>query len=153
MIKYNINSIVEKIAVEKSGKRIQYLPTEKIKIVEVENFPALGKLTAIRFIEWLLLNPGGVVSLPTGKTPEYFIKWVTYFFQNWDKQDVKKELSEWGLIVKQKPKMSSFPFVQIDEFYPMNPEHENSFTYYIKKFYFEGLLLVFLQYFYVMLYQ
>ena len=138
MIKYNINSIVEKIAVEKSGKRIQYLPTEKIKIVEVENFPALGKLTAIRFIEWLLLNPGGVVSLPTGKTPEYFIKWVTYFFQNWDKQDVKKELSEWGLIVKDKPDLSSFIFVQIDEFYPMNPEHENSFAHYIKKFYFNG---------------
>lgn len=138
MIKYNHTSVVEKIAVERSGKKIQYPPTEKIKVVEVENFPALGKLTAIRFIEWLLLNPGGVVSLPTGKTPEYFIKWVTYFLQNWNKKDVKKELSEWGLTIKHKPEMPSFAFVQIDEFYPMNPEHENSFAYYIKKFYFAG---------------
>lgn len=138
MIKYDISSVVEKIAVERSGKRIQYPPTEKIKVVEVGNFPALGKLTAIRFIEWMLLNPGGVVSLPTGKTPEYFIKWVTYFLQNWNKKDVKKELGEWGLIARRKPEISSFVFVQIDEFYPMNPEHENSFAYYIKKFYFEG---------------
>jgi len=138
MIKYNNSSVVEKIAIERSGKKIQYPPTEKIKVIEVENFPALGKLAAIRFIEWLLLNPGGVVSLPTGKTPEYFIKWVTYFLQNWNKKDVKKELSEWGLIVKDKPKMSSFAFVQIDEFYPMDPEHKNSFAYYIKKFYFKG---------------
>jgi len=31
-----------------------------------------------------------------------------------------------------------YPSVQIDEFYPMNPEHKNSFAHYIKKFYFDG---------------
>ena len=30
----------------------------------------------MRFIEWVQQNPGGVISLPTGKTPEHFIKWV-----------------------------------------------------------------------------
>lgn len=39
----------------------------------VENFPKLGLLTALRFLEWVSENPDGVISLPTGKTPEHFI--------------------------------------------------------------------------------
>jgi len=44
----------------------------------------LGKLTALRFLEWVKLNPGGVISLPTGRTPEYFIKWTGYYLENWN---------------------------------------------------------------------
>ena len=138
MRKYNNTSIVEEIALSRTEKKFRYSPTEKIKIIEVDSFPALGKLAAIRFLEWLLLNPEGVISLPTGKTPEYFIKWVTHFLRNWNKADVQKELGGWELEVKNKPRMKSFTFVQIDEFYPMNPGHENSFAYYVKKFYFDG---------------
>ena len=47
-----------------------------IPFVIVKNFPELGMLTALRFLEWVSENPEGTVSLPTGKTPEYFIKWV-----------------------------------------------------------------------------
>lgn len=138
MRKYNSTSIVEETALRRSGKKFWYTPTEKTKIIEVDDFPTLGKLAAIRFIEWLLLNPEGVISLPTGKTPEYFLKWVTYFLQNWNKAEARKELGAWGLDVKKKPRMNSFAFVQIDEFYPINPNHENSFAYYVKKFYFGG---------------
>ncbi|MBE0666324.1 MAG: hypothetical protein IH593_01490, partial [Bacteroidales bacterium] len=42
--------------------------------IVVKNFPNLGLLTALRFLEWVAENPEGVISLPTGKTPEYFIK-------------------------------------------------------------------------------
>jgi len=35
-------SLVEKIAVEKSGQKILYAPTEKINTIMVENFPSLG---------------------------------------------------------------------------------------------------------------
>ena len=45
---------------------ILYEPEEKIPTIVVNNFPALGKLTALRFIEWVQNNPGGVISLPTG---------------------------------------------------------------------------------------
>jgi len=31
-----------------------------LKFLFIENFPALGKSTAIHFIEWILLNPGDV---------------------------------------------------------------------------------------------
>ena len=39
------DSRVEQIALERSGRKLIYAPTEKITIIEVENFPLLGKLT------------------------------------------------------------------------------------------------------------
>ena len=45
-----------------------------IPYIVVENFPLMGLMTALRFLEWVKENPGGTISLPTGKTPEYFIK-------------------------------------------------------------------------------
>lgn len=138
MKEYNNCSNVENIAVEKFGKNLIYPPYEKIKILEVPNFPALGKLVSLRFLEWLHLNPEGVVSLPTGKTPEHFIEWTGYYLNNWDESDVKEELKAWGIDVSRKPDMKSYWFVQIDEFYPIDPKRENSFNYYIRQFYIKG---------------
>ena len=53
------------------GKNVPKFPTN-IPFIAVDNFPLLGKLAALRFIEWVADNPEGVISLPTGKTPEYF---------------------------------------------------------------------------------
>jgi len=136
--KYNFSSKVEEIALKKSGRKFIYLPQEKINSIVVENFPLLGKLTALRFLEWVQLNPEGVVSLPTGKTPEYFIKWTSYYLENWDKKEVQKELEKWGINFSRKPQTDSLYFVQIDEFYPINPQHQNSFYYYIQRFYFKN---------------
>ena len=44
---------VERRAVEESPFAEIYPPTEKIKTIAVENFPALGKLAAMRFVEWV----------------------------------------------------------------------------------------------------
>ena len=137
MKRYNNHSKVEEIAVERFGKQLLY-PYERIKVLEVPNFPSLGKLVSIRFIEWLQLNPEGVISLPTGKTPEYFIKWTQFYLQNWESRKVKQELSSWGIDVSSKPDMDNYWFVQIDEFYPMDPKRENSFNYYIRNFYIKG---------------
>ncbi|MCK5525858.1 MAG: PIG-L family deacetylase [Candidatus Latescibacteria bacterium] len=135
---YDDTSRVEERALEQSGKALFYSPTEKIAVVEVPDFPSLGKLTALRFLEWLQLNPEGVISLPTGKTPEHFIKWTTYFLDRWNRKEVQKELDEWGLDPCHKPEMNAFSLVQIDEFYPMNPVQANSFAYYIDRFYING---------------
>ncbi len=132
------DSKVEKAALAKSGQKLIYPPTEKIKTLVVDNFPNLGKLTALRFIEWTQQNEGGVIALPTGKTPEYFIKWVNYFFQGWKKKKVQKILDEYGLNYSGKPDMGSFHFVQIDEFYPIRSSQHNSFYYYVNKFYLKG---------------
>lgn len=138
MSKKVYNSRVEQIALEHSGRKPMYSPTEKIRIVEVENFPLLGKFTALRFLEWVQHNPGGVISLPTGKTPEHFIKWVIYYLSKWDSKNIKKELEEHGVDLALKPDMKSLHFVQIDEFYPINPQQHNSFFHYVNKFYVDG---------------
>ncbi|MCX7706240.1 MAG: glucosamine-6-phosphate deaminase, partial [bacterium] len=137
MKNYDYSSNLEKIVKEESGFEFQYLPEEKIRIVEVKDFPSLGKIAALRFIEWCQKNPGGVISLPTGKTPEYFIYWTSYILKNWNKKEVQEILDKYGLDRIRIPDMSTFIFVQIDEFFPMNPEHENSFVWYIRNFYFK----------------
>jgi len=137
-IKYIYDSEVERIAIEKSGFDPIYSPTEKIPVILVENFPTLGKLTAIRFLEWVQKNPDGIISLPTGKTPEHFIKWVQHFLKYWDKPDTIKDLKSWGLDHTKRPEMNKLNFVQIDEFYPINPQQNNSFYHYINRFYIKG---------------
>ncbi len=131
-------SKVEQYYLDQSGRELIYKPTEKIPVIQVPNFPELGKMTALRFIEWMQDNPGGVISLPTGKTPEHFIKWVAHFLKNWDKENVINELKKVDLDPGNKPDISSFRFVQIDEFYPIDTNQHNSFYYYIQKFYFSN---------------
>jgi glucosamine-6-phosphate deaminase len=132
---------VEKIYLGKSGKELCYSPTEKIGIIQVDNFPELGRLAALRFMEWVLANPGGVISLPTGKTPEHFIKWVTYYLKNWQSKEAQASLSTAGIDASKRPEMSSLHFVQIDEFYPIDSFQHNSFYYYIQRFYFQNFEL------------
>ncbi|MBE0679202.1 MAG: glucosamine-6-phosphate isomerase [Bacteroidales bacterium] len=106
--------------------------------VVVKNFPALGLLTALRFLEWVAGNPDGVISLPTGKTPEYFIKWTQYLLNNWEKPEAKKIREDNGLFLTDRPSVRGLHFVQIDEFYPINPRQHNSFFDYVNKYYIGG---------------
>jgi glucosamine-6-phosphate deaminase len=138
MKKYDGSSTVEAVELERSGKEYRYIPTEKIRIIEVDNFPVLGKLTALRFIEWVLKNPGGVISLPTGKTPEFFIKWVKRILDNWETKKIQSMLDEYGIDGSSRPDMKSLSFVQIDEFFPMDSQQHNSFNYYVREFYIKG---------------
>jgi len=135
---YDGTSRIEEIDLEKSGRKAMYAPTEKIPIVEVPNFPMLGKLTALRFIEWVIKNPGGVISLPTGKTPEHFIKWVTRILERWETREIQSLLEEAGIDGSKPPDMRSLSFVQIDEFYPINAAQHNSFHWYVNEFYIRG---------------
>ncbi len=135
--KYSLSN-VEKKFLESSQFEAIYPPSEKLVTLTVDNFPLLGKLTALRFIEWVQQNPGGVISLPTGKTPEYFIKWIKNILENWDSKDVQSELENYNIDPAKYPNMKSLRFVQIDEFYPINPWQNNSFFYYVNHYYLEG---------------
>lgn len=135
---YDARSAVERLAVKESGRAPMYPPTEKINIVEVANFPALGKLAALRFLEWVLKNPGGVISLPTGKTPEHFIKWVSRILERWETKEIQSLLEGHGIDPGRPPGMKSLRFVQIDEFYPMDASQHNSFHHYVSEFYIRG---------------
>lgn len=131
-------SSVEQHAVDASPLEPIYTPEEKIPVVTVNNFPALGRLVAMRFIEWVQHNPGGVISLPTGKTPEHFIKWVQRILGTWDSPETRAILEESGVDPAIRPDMKSLHFVQIDEFYPIQPFQKNSFYYYVNKYYLRG---------------
>lgn len=128
-------SQVEKRFHQLSG--IQKIST-KVPYVMVDNFPKLGFLTALRFLEWVAENPNGVISLPTGKTPEYFIKWTQYILENWDNAKGQKIRNDYGLNLKQKPDLSGLHFVQIDEFYPIRSGQHNSFFHYVNEYYIKG---------------
>ena len=95
-------------------------------------------LAALRFLEWVAENPNGVISLPTGKTPEYFIKWTKYFLSDWENEKARRIREENGLFLEKKPHLGNLQFVQIDEFYPISPTQHNSFHYYVRKFYLQG---------------
>ncbi|MBE0673711.1 MAG: glucosamine-6-phosphate isomerase, partial [Bacteroidales bacterium] len=128
-------SKVEQAFFDRSGRE---KTTTKMPYVVVKNFPGLGLLTALRFLEWVAGNPDGVISLPTGKTPEYFIKWTQYLLNNWDKPEAKKIREDNGLLLKERPSLRGLHFVQIDEFYPINPRQHNSFFDYVSKYYIGG---------------
>jgi glucosamine-6-phosphate deaminase len=112
--------------------------TTKIPYLAVDNFPKLGLLTACRFLEWVSTNPEGVISLPTGKTPEYFIKWTKFLIENWEEKKGLEIRKKYGLADCKKPVLKDLHFVQIDEFYPISSEQNNSFYHYVNMFYIEG---------------
>ena len=126
---------VEKVFFEQSGATKM---STKMPYILVDNFPQLGLLTSLRFLEWVSSNPSGVISLPTGKTPEHFIKWTKYFLDNWKDKKVTETRLKYGLDVKDKPDLSQLHFVQIDEFYPISSKQQNSFHYYVNSFYIDG---------------
>jgi glucosamine-6-phosphate deaminase len=131
-------SAVEQAARAASPHRGVAPENERIGVVVVENFPALGRLAALRFLEWAQNHPGGVAALPTGKTPEHFIRWVRRFLTRWDDPEVGEELEHGGIDPATRPDLASLHFVQIDEFYPMNPGQHNSFHYYVNEYYLRG---------------
>ncbi len=129
------SSEVEKKNIEQSKVQVQ---NTKIPYIEVDNFPKLGFFTALRFLEWVSENPNGVISLPTGKTPEYFIRWTQYLLDNWNNEKGKKIRKENGLKIEKKPSLSNLHFVQIDEFYPISSTQKNSFYHYVNEYYIKG---------------
>ncbi|MFH0843045.1 MAG: glucosamine-6-phosphate isomerase [Bacteroidota bacterium] len=128
-------SSVEQSFFDSSGRKGY---TTKIPYIIVKNFPDLGLLTSLRFLEWLSENPEGVISLPTGKTPEYFIKWTQRLLEGWNSTENRNLMEKNGLVLKTKPSMKGLHFVQIDEFYPINPKQHNSFYDYVLNYYIKG---------------
>ena len=133
---YNTDSKVEEYFSQRDASFEDNLRCCRTRTLVADNYIVLGQLTALRFIEWAGLNPGGVVALPTGKTPEFFIKWLEYYIGNWEREAQSGLIGQLGI---QKPDFRSLHFFQLDEFFPINPEHERSFRYFVKKYYIDVL--------------
>ncbi len=100
--------------------------TTRIPYITCESFPKLGLLSALSFLEWVSENPKGVISLPTGKTAQYFLDFTHLLLDNWNNKKGKDLLDKYGLGGLKKPDLSELTFVQMGEFFPINPEQHNS---------------------------
>lgn len=125
---------VERKFLNNSGRQSVY-PREYIPVIEATNQHELGKLTALRFIEWAYQNPRGVIALSSGTTPEFFIKFLDYYKKNWRKPHVQAELASMGIKHKNFPDTTNMKFVQIEEIYPISPKHYKNVTNYVKRYY------------------
>ncbi|HEX7584537.1 MAG TPA: glucosamine-6-phosphate isomerase, partial [Prolixibacteraceae bacterium] len=134
-MKRNQFSQVEKIFLQQAG--LDQMST-KMPYITVENFPKLGMLASLRFLEWITQNPSGVISLPTGKTSEYFIKYTHFFLENWDNKKGQDILSTYGFSGVKKPDLRGLQFVQMDEFYPISSAQHNSSCNYVENYYING---------------
>jgi glucosamine-6-phosphate deaminase len=108
----------------------------------IDNFPKLGLLSALSFLEWVSENPEGVISLPTSKTGQHFLKNTHMLIENWNNVKGKQLLERYGLGGVKKPDLRGLQFVQAGEFYPIHSMQHNSLwnfvdTYYIKAFEFD----------------
>ena len=115
--------LVEQKNLEETGLQAKY-PSEPVKLFESTNPLQLGQMSALAFIEWVNENPKGVISLPTGKTPEFMIRWLSHF-KRYGYPGREGKLCAF-------PDTSQLTFVQMDDFFP---ESHNSFYRYIKQFY------------------
>lgn len=124
----------------KKSERLPSYPNENLPIIEVQNVYELGQLVAISFLEWVQSNPTGVIALPTGRTPEYFIKTMDRYRSSWSAPETKSELTRLGFDYKSTfPDTSQLKFVMLDEFFPMSTAHRNSFCNYVRNFYLKPL--------------
>lgn len=125
---------VEKNFLASSGRQSVY-PHERIAVIEVRNQYELGKITALRFIEWAQDHPSGVIALTSGTTPEFFIKFLSYYKANWSKPQVQAELKSVGINSKKFPNTTNMRFVQIEEYFPIDPGHYKNCKNYVIRHY------------------
>ncbi|MCF7949814.1 MAG: hypothetical protein K9L57_10195 [Spirochaetaceae bacterium] len=136
-----LKSRVEQLHIARTESHLCY-GDEKLPVIVTGNYPELGRLTALRFLEWVQSNPEGVVALPTGKTPEFFIhhvqRYINALVDSTSQAEVLAELEAGGVEPGKEIDLRGLQFVQIDEFYPINPSHANSFYHYVNKYYLDG---------------
>jgi len=117
--------------------KIKNISTQ-IPFITVESFPKLGLLSALSYIEWIIENPNGVVSLPVSKTAHYFINYTHFILDNWDNKQGKELLEKYDLSGIKKPDLSNLQFVQMGDFYPISSDQHNSLYNFAKVNYIEG---------------
>lgn len=125
---------VEKKFLLHSGRQSTY-PNEHLAVIETRNQYELGKLAALRFIEWVKNNPHGVVALTSGSTPEFFIKYLAYYKKHWHNPKIQAELKSFGIHLEKFPDTTNLKFVQIEEYFPISVKHYKKVSNYIQRHY------------------
>ena len=133
-MKFNFSDVEQAFLKEAQLKEI----TTRIPYITVDGFPKLGLLSALSFLEWAGKNPEGVVTLPTGKTAQYFLQFTHLLLDNWNTKKGKDILEKYGLNDQKKPVLKNLQLVQMGEFYPISSEQHNSLYNFVEKNYIEG---------------
>jgi glucosamine-6-phosphate deaminase len=107
----------------------------------LDNFPKLGLLSALSFLEWVGENPEGVICLPTSKTAQHFLKNTHMLLENWDNSKGKEILEQYDLTGIKKPDLRGLHFVQAGEFYPIHSLQHNSLWNFVHTHYINALEL------------
>lgn len=107
----------------------------RMPYIAVDSFPKLGLMSAMSFLEWAAENPEGVVSLPTGKTAQYFIRFVRLLLDQWDEKKGKELRRRYGMAETEKVSLSGLQLVQMGDFYPISSSQHNSLYDFILKNY------------------
>lgn len=134
LMKFNFTKVENAFFNESNLKNI----STPFPYITVDSFPKLGLLSALSFLEWAGENPNGVISLPSGKTSQYFIQFTHLLLDNWDNKKGKDILTRFNLKDLKKPNLSELQFVQMGEFYPIKTEQHNSLCNYAQNFYIDG---------------
>ncbi|MFV0266261.1 MAG: glucosamine-6-phosphate isomerase, partial [Draconibacterium sp.] len=112
--------------------------TTRVPYIASDSFPKLGLLSALSFLEWVCKNPQGVISLPSAKTAQYFQNYTHFLLDNWDNQKGIDIRAKYGLADVAKPDLSGLTFVQMGEFFPIDPKQHNSLYNYAVEHYIKG---------------
>jgi len=132
-MKTNLTAVEQAFVEETNLKAI----TTKVPYIATDSFPKLGLLSALSFLEWVSSNPEGMVSLPTGKTAQYFQYYTHFLLDNWNNEEGKALREKYGLSELSKPDLSRISYVQMGEFFPIDPKQHNSLYNYAVKHYIE----------------
>ncbi|MFA5534188.1 MAG: glucosamine-6-phosphate isomerase [Mariniphaga sp.] len=127
----NFSNVERKFFSESNLQKI----TTRIPYIAVDSFPKLGLLSAMSFLEWANENPKGVVSLPTSKTAQYFLRFVSLLLENWDTKKGQEIRARYGLAGVKKITLKELQFVQMGDFYPISSKQHNSLYNFILKKY------------------
>lgn len=133
-MRHNFTKVEEAFLKETKLQKI----STKTPYIATESFPKLGLLSALSFLEWVSNNPNGVVSLPTGKTASYFMDFTHMLLDNWNTRKGKDILAKYGLEDVKKPDLSELSFVQMGEFFPIDPKQHNSLVNFVTEHYING---------------
>jgi glucosamine-6-phosphate deaminase len=128
-------SKVEEAFYAESGN---YQISSRTPYLLVDNFPKLGLLSALSFLEWAIENPEGVVTLPIGKTALHFLNNTNILLENWDNKRGRDLLDRYSLGGKRKPDLRGLQLVQAGEFYPIDSAQHNSLWNFVYNYYIKG---------------
>jgi 6-phosphogluconolactonase/glucosamine-6-phosphate isomerase/deaminase len=115
-------------------------PGEKIGAIVVESREQLEDRLALRVLEFIAQKPNAVIALPIGKLARGLAARLRYYAEFWD--ETSKHRTQRGLQVPAFPNTNQIRFVQLGEYFPIDPNSDASCTRLIEDLYLQPLKIL-----------